>query len=57
MIGDDESYRISLGIEINSKDLDNAKTYEEAVSSPNARYFKDGMDDEFSSQTEGVLLF
>ena len=52
VIGDDVNETISLNIDINNKDFDSPKTYEEAISSQNARHWKEAMDDEFNSLKE-----
>ena len=52
VIGDDVNETISLNIDITNKDFDSPKTYEEAISSPNARHWKEAMDDEFNSLKE-----
>ena len=56
VIGDDVNETISLIIDINTKNLDSLKTYEEAVSSPKARYWKEAMDDEFNSLKENFTF-
>ena len=52
VIEDDVNETISLNIDISNKDLDCPKIYEEAVRSPNARHWKEAMDDEFNSLQE-----
>ena len=52
VIGHYVNETISCNIDISNNDLDNPKTYEEAVSFTNARYWKEAMNDEFNSLKE-----